>query len=116
MQRVRPKKLIVLSNYTIDECFVDSRDADPIKRRFRQLRFPQQLQEVEQRRIEFAVQTSILSGDSNCEDAQGSENQASEVSDVDTQPAGETIPTPDTEPFVWPCNFSSDDYLSFLNY
>jgi len=42
MQRVRPVKIIVLSNYTIDQCFMDSRDAEPIKRRFTELQFPHQ--------------------------------------------------------------------------
>lgn len=35
LQKIRPKKLIVLSNYTIDECFANSQDLGPIKRRFK---------------------------------------------------------------------------------
>lgn len=35
LRRIRPKKVIVLSNYTIDECFPMSQDAEPIKRRFK---------------------------------------------------------------------------------
>lgn len=35
LQKVRPKKIIILSNYTIDECFVNSQDLEPIKRRFK---------------------------------------------------------------------------------
>jgi len=41
LQRIRPVKLIVLSNYEIDDCFPDSRDAGPLHRRFATLRFPQ---------------------------------------------------------------------------
>lgn len=35
LQKIRPKKIIVLSNYSIDECFKDSQDLGPIKRRFK---------------------------------------------------------------------------------
>lgn len=35
LQKIRPKKIIVLSNYTIDECFQNSQDLGPIKRRFK---------------------------------------------------------------------------------
>lgn len=34
LRRIRPKRIIVLSNYSIDECFPMSQDSDPIKRRF----------------------------------------------------------------------------------
>jgi len=39
LQKVRPKKIIVLSNYTIEECFVNNQDLDPIKRRFKVVNF-----------------------------------------------------------------------------
>lgn len=35
LQKVRPKKVIVLSNYSIEECFVNNQDLEPIKRRFK---------------------------------------------------------------------------------
>lgn len=35
LQKVRPKKIIVLSNYTIEECFQNSQDLEPIRRRFK---------------------------------------------------------------------------------
>lgn len=35
LQKIRPKKIIVLSNYTIDECFANTQDVGPIKRRFK---------------------------------------------------------------------------------
>lgn len=38
--RIRPKKIIILSNYTIDECFPATQDAEPIKRRFKVVNFP----------------------------------------------------------------------------
>ena len=35
LQKIRPKRIIVLSNYNIDECFTNEQDLLPIKRRFR---------------------------------------------------------------------------------
>lgn len=39
IMNIRPKKIIVLSNYTIDDCFTNAEDRDPIKRRFKVTRF-----------------------------------------------------------------------------
>lgn len=39
MMNIRPKKIIVLSNYTIDQCFGNNEDLLPIKRRFKTIRF-----------------------------------------------------------------------------
>lgn len=36
---IRPKKIIILSNYKIEECFPLTQDADPIRRRFKQRHF-----------------------------------------------------------------------------
>ncbi|AXH74167.1 MAG: putative viral replication protein [Cressdnaviricota sp.] len=41
LKKIRPTKLIVLSNYTIEECFQNHKDLKPILRRFTQLRFPE---------------------------------------------------------------------------
>lgn len=35
LQKIRPKKIIVLSNYTIDQCFQSAEDREPIQRRFK---------------------------------------------------------------------------------
>lgn len=40
LQKIRPKKIIITSNYTIDQCFQNKEDAEPIKRRFKQVYFP----------------------------------------------------------------------------
>lgn len=39
LQKIRPLKIIVLSNYSIDECFENSQDLEPIKRRFKVKQF-----------------------------------------------------------------------------
>lgn len=40
IQKVRPRKIIVTSNYTIDQCFANPQDREPLKRRFVQKHFP----------------------------------------------------------------------------
>lgn len=40
LKKIRPRKVIVLSNYTIDQCFPNCEDRDPIKRRFKVVNFP----------------------------------------------------------------------------
>jgi len=40
LQKIRPLKIIVISNYRLSDCFPDIRDADPIARRFTQYEFP----------------------------------------------------------------------------
>jgi len=44
MQGLRPRKIIVLSNYTIEQCFDRVEDRDPMLRRFRTIRFPEEKQ------------------------------------------------------------------------
>lgn len=41
LTRIRPIKVIVLSNYTISECFEHHQDRDPLYRRFHELHFPE---------------------------------------------------------------------------
>ena len=41
LYKIRPKKLIVLSNYTIRECFGRDEDCKPLLRRFKVVHFPQ---------------------------------------------------------------------------
>lgn len=40
LQRIRPNKIIITSNYSIDQCFSNQEDALPIKRRFKEVFFP----------------------------------------------------------------------------
>jgi len=44
LQRLRPKKIIVLSNYTPQQCFLAREDMDPILRRFTVMYFPKEEQ------------------------------------------------------------------------
>lgn len=40
LPNIRPKKIIVLSNYTIEQCFPQKEDCDPLLRRFKVIQFP----------------------------------------------------------------------------
>lgn len=40
LQKIRPRKIIVLSNYSISECFEHHQDRNPLFRRFHELNFP----------------------------------------------------------------------------
>lgn len=46
LSKVRPTKIIVTSNYTIDQCFPNSQDSLPLKRRFKQVHFPANIFEI----------------------------------------------------------------------
>jgi len=41
LQKIRPKKIIVLSNYRLSDCFPDNRDLEPLQRRFKEIKFPE---------------------------------------------------------------------------
>jgi len=89
LQKIRPAKLIVISNYPLDECFPDSRDAEPLRRRFKQFEFPNDSTWVS------------MNADAFLERLQAeSESQADEL---ETQLGSETsldvlIPTPPSSP------------------
>lgn len=40
LKKIRPKKIIVTSNYTMEQCFEKAEDLGPIKRRFKAVYFP----------------------------------------------------------------------------
>jgi len=46
IQRLRPRKIIVLSNYTMEQCFTRTEDLEPLKRRFKVIKFPEEAQRV----------------------------------------------------------------------
>lgn len=53
MTRLRPKKIIVLSNYTLEQCFPRSEDLSPLKRRFTEIKFPEEIQRAKFRAAWF---------------------------------------------------------------
>lgn len=73
MQGLRPRKIIILSNYTIEQCFERSEDRDPMLRRFRVIRFPEEKQSARFRAHLTPNQTSLGSDETTVgtvEDAQ----------------------------------------------
>jgi len=54
LQRIRPSKLIILSNYEITDCFPDHRDSDPLRRRFTVMRFPEDKAKCRERAVSYA--------------------------------------------------------------
>lgn len=53
MKKIRPLKIIVLSNYRIDQCFMDEQDRLPIQRRFTEYSFPDDLDSVRANEASF---------------------------------------------------------------
>jgi len=61
LQKIRPQKIIVISNYRLVDCFPDSRDCEPIMRRFRERMFPDDMESAAQAADEFLAQISDTS-------------------------------------------------------
>jgi len=55
---IRPEKIIVLSNYTIEQCFPRQEDYLPLSRRFKVINFPEGKQEARFRSQLVPIQTS----------------------------------------------------------
>jgi len=55
LQGLRPKKIIVLSNYTPQQCFINQEDLDPILRRFTVMYFPKEAQHARVRAADFCI-------------------------------------------------------------
>lgn len=49
---IRPKKIIILSNYSIDQCFPRKADAAPLKRRFKVIHFPSIFRPINQQYVQ----------------------------------------------------------------
>jgi len=60
LQGLRPKKIIVLSNYTPQQCFLNSEDLDPILRRFTVIYFPKEEQHARYRAADFCIPAGTL--------------------------------------------------------
>jgi len=55
LQGLRPKKIIVLSNYTPQQCFLAQEDLGPILRRFTVMHFPNEAQHARYRAADFCI-------------------------------------------------------------
>jgi len=59
LSRLRPKKIIVLSNYTPQQCFLNNEDLEPMLRRFTVIHFPTQAAFARQRAADFFDTTPL---------------------------------------------------------
>lgn len=73
MTRLRPKKIIVLSNYTLEQCFPRQEDLEPLKRRFKVIEFPSAVQHAHFRAAWFT---------NPVEESAGSENTTEDLSSL----------------------------------
>lgn len=53
LQKIRPRKIIVISNYRLSDCFPDSRDREPVARRFQEIEFPHSMLQASARADAF---------------------------------------------------------------
>jgi len=60
LQGLRPKKIIVLSNYTPHQCFLNSEDLDPILRRFTVVYFPKDEKQARERAADFHEPVALV--------------------------------------------------------
>jgi len=60
LQGLRPKKIIVLSNYTPEQCFLNQEDLGPILRRFTVIKFPMECQRARFRAADFCIPVDTL--------------------------------------------------------
>jgi len=78
LQKLRPKKIIILSNYTMDQCFPRQEDLEPLKRRFTVVNFPEDSQRANFRAAWFNSAPS-----SEQEEADTDESDKSSIGIID---------------------------------
>jgi len=117
LQKIRPKKIIVISNYRLVDCFPDSRDCEPIMRRFRERVFPTDLEEASAAADDFLLRISVDSL-AETEDVDVDEDMA-EATDVEDIDLVDLLPdVPDVPLLVsqsWVDYASEDDFNRLLS-
>ena len=83
-QGLRPKKIIVLSNYTPQQCFLNQEDLEPILRRFTVMYFPKEEQHARFRAADFCIPINTIM---NCviTETVGDEDSEMEFPDLDLE-------------------------------
>jgi len=107
LKSIRPTKIIVLSNYTIDQCFTDERDSLPLHRRFRTVRFP--LESAE----ELSMRSTLAAAQAEAADALAlvqaqvvvPDTSSSSSTTILTSTSSSDSPLPN-----YPDSFWTDDY------
>ena len=83
MTRLRPKKIIVLSNYTMDQCFPRKEDLEPLQRRFKTIEFPSGLQHARFRAAFLTNPITLDEVDNESEDQSTLWSDDCELPDLD---------------------------------
>lgn len=84
LMHLRPKKVIILSNYTIEECFLNEQDRQPLLRRFNVLRFPQDIPWARSTHQYFRESQKKLEQTTNIEDTATNSTTESAPSSIDS--------------------------------
>lgn len=83
LQKIRPQKIIVISNYRLRDCFPDTRDADPIARRFKEFEFPQDLEEASEIATKFVAEHTAV-GEPPALEELFIDDELPDIPDIDT--------------------------------
>jgi len=82
LQGLRPKKIIVLSNYTPQQCFLNQEDLEPILRRFTVMYFPKEEQHARYRAADFCIPIDTIM-DCVISETIGDDDDECELPDLD---------------------------------
>jgi len=110
LQKIRPAKIIVISNYRLADCFLDSRDCEPIQRRFKERVFPRDMQEASSDADKFLE--SLVEDSASTVDVDVGAGEIDGLDDIDLT---ELLPDPEstTLPFesqAWVDYATEDDF------
>jgi len=111
LQKIRPAKIIVISNYPLEDCFQDSRDVEPISRRFLQYEFPKDMAWAKSNADKFNAELQQKKAKSEEELAHAA-NSLSELIPA-TQPS-ESEGVPDFESAHWLDYATIGDFHRFM--
>lgn len=107
LKSIRPRKIIVLSNYYIDRCFLDERDSDPLNRRFKTVTFPLSAATELQLRTKRALELDIprpATPDSSAQPVEVPACATPTTDSTSTSTSGDTISD------MYPHTFWTDEY------
>jgi len=113
LQKIRPFKIIVISNYRLYDCFPDTRDAEPIARRFTQLEFPSQADQAAANADAFVLNHQIVGEPSDSEQLPADVTETTEDSLIADGPDEDEIILP-FEAHNWLTYATQDDLNRLL--
>lgn len=106
---IRPKKIIVLSNYSIEQCFPRIEDYEPLSRRFKVIRFPEEKETAIFRSHLQAIETSL-----HCDEVLEEEPETDLPDLSDIFPAEDLITDEDLPTWNWTALLNQEELLDML--